>query len=318
MKQPPKSLPSAPRVLRKGVTMRRDGRAMSTPYEASRLRRRATPDEMRERSAALLEIVGESPPMTARQAFYLATVRGIVEKTEAVYDRIQRQLVALRMTGALPFEWIADHTRWQRRPRTFDTPADALSETARFYRKSLWSQATDRVEVWLEKDALAGVVVEVTCASDVPLMVTRGYPSLTFLASAAQTIVETARPTFIYHLGDFDPSGQDAARVVEERLRSLACGTNIRFERLAVTPTQIRELDLPTRPTKTSDSRAKHFGSVSVELDAIHPDTLRSLVSDAIERHLPRRQLQVMKVAEASEREWLARVASTFVRGDRR
>jgi hypothetical protein len=224
---------------------------------------------MRERRAALLEIVGESPPMTARQTFYQATMRGIVERTEASYDKIKRQLVALRMTGALPFEWIADHTRWPRRPRTFDTPADALSETARFYRKSLWSQATERVEIWLEKAALAGVVVEVTYESDVPLMVTRGYPSLTFLASAAETIVDNARPTFIYHLGDFDPSGQDAARVVEERLRSLARGTDILFERLAVTPKQIRELDLPTRLTKTSDSRAKHFGSVSVELDAV-------------------------------------------------
>jgi hypothetical protein len=286
---------------------------MAASHEARRVRSRATRDEMRERRGALLEIVGESPPMTARQAFYLATVRGIVEKTEAGYDKVQRELVALRMAGALPFEWIADHTRWERRPRTFDTPADALSETARFYRKSLWAHATERVEVWLEKDALAGVVAEITYASDVPLMVTRGYSSLTFLASAAETIVETARPTFIYHLGDFDPSGQDAARVVEERLRSLARATDIHFERLAVTPTQIRELSLPTRPTKTSDSRAKHFGSISVELDAIHPDTLRSLVSEAIERHLPRHELQLMKVVEASEREWLGRVASKFV-----
>ena len=201
--------------------MRHDGRDMAASHEARRIRSRATRGEMRERRAALPEIVGESPPMTARQAFYLATVRGIVEKTEAGYDKVQRELVALRMAGALPFEWIADHTRWERRPRTFDTPADALSETARFYRKSLWARATERVEVWLEKDALAGAVVEITYASDVPLMVTRGYSSLTFLASAAETIVETARPTFIYHLGELDPSGQDAARVVEERLRSL-------------------------------------------------------------------------------------------------
>jgi hypothetical protein len=59
---------------------------------------------------------------------------------------------------------------------------------------------------------------------------------------------------------------------------------------------------LPTRPIKASDSRSKGFSDISVELDAIPPDRLRELVTIAIDRHLPARQLQILKIAEAEER----------------
>jgi hypothetical protein len=284
-------------------------------YEASRIKRQRATSEMEVRRSVLIEIVASAPPMTTRQVFYQATVRGLVEKTEAGYDKVQRELVRLRLTHSIPYGWIADNTRWQRRPRTFDSPQHALQATAEFYRKSLWAFADSRVEIWLEKDALAGVILDVTSETDVPLMVTRGYPSLSFLAEAADDIAGANRPTFVYHLGDYDPSGQDAARVTEQRLRELAPHVEIRFDRLAVTPPQIREMDLPTRPTKKSDSRAKGFGDISVELDAIPPDDLRAVVREAIERHLPRRQLEVMKVAERSERDilryWAREIGAT-------
>src|SRR5271170_3040419 len=85
----------------------------------------------------------------------------------------------------------------------------------------------------------------------------------------------------------------------------MAPDAEIHFERIAVTLEQIREWDLPTRPTKTSDSRAKDFGDISVELDAIPPDRLRDLVDEAISRHLPQHQLNILKIAEAEERKLL-------------
>ena len=109
-------------------------------------------------------------------------------------------------------------------------------------------------------------------------------------------------PVYIYHLGDFDPSGVNAGEKIEETLRELAPDADITFERIAVTPEQIDAWDLPTRPTKTSDTRSKGFGEISVELDAIEPDQLRGLVREAIEDHLPRRQFEVLKAAEDSER----------------
>ncbi len=85
----------------------------------------------------------------------------------------------------------------------------------------------------------------------------------------------------------------------------LAPSAEIHFERLAVTWSQVSDWNLPSRPTKRSDSRSKNWRGDSVELDAIHPDQLRQIVRDAIERHLSRDQLEVLKVAEESERDML-------------
>ncbi len=140
---------------------------------------------------------------------------------------------------------------------------------------------------------------------DVPLMVARGYASLSFLHGAAEYISELDVPTYIYHLGDFYPSGVNAAAKIEQTLKELALNADIHFERVAVTETQIKLYDLPTRPTKTSDSRSKNFGDISVELDAIEPDVLRRMAEDVIQRHLPLREFEILKAAEASEREIL-------------
>lgn len=212
-------------------------------YLSSQIKRRhrATNAELEHRRAALVDIVQTMKPMTVRQVFYQATVLGLVEKTEGGYDKVSDDLRIMRRSGRLPYGWLVDNTRWQRRPRTFLDIDQALEDTARFYRKSLWTDADSYVEIWLEKDALSGVVVPVTAAYDVPLMVARGYASLTFLHSAAQAIANCGVPAYIYHLGDYDPSGQDAARAIEQSLREMAPGAEIHFKRIAVMPEQIRE-----------------------------------------------------------------------------
>jgi hypothetical protein len=283
-------------------------------YQASHINRhRSTKAEVAPRRDALFEIVSAMKPMTVRQVFYQATVRDIVEKSEAGYTKVQTDLVQMRRSGVLPYDWLADNTRWQRKPDSFTSVQEALEETARLYRKALWADADAYVEVWLEKDALAGVVYPITSKYDAPLMVARGYASLSFLHSAAEYINTLDVPTYVYHFGDFDPSGVNAGEKIEQTLMEMAPDAEIHFERVAVTSEQINYWDLPTRPTKTTDSRAKKFGDVSVELDAIEPDLLRDLVEAAIQRHLPAHQFRILKEAEASERELLTR----FVEFDR-
>ena len=295
-----------------------------TVYQASHIKRqRATKAEIENRRNRLFAIIAAMYPMTVRQVFYQATVRGIVEKSEAGYAKVQTDLVHMRKAGfwrrrpmtmlrtppeflRLPYGWLADNTRWQRKPRTYNSIGEALRNTAKFYRKALWTEVDSYVEIWLEKDALSGVVYPVTNEFDVPLMVARGYASLSFLHSAAEQINTLDVPVYIYHLGDFDPSGVNAGEKIEETLRELAPNADIIFERLAVTTTQVRDWRLPTRPTKKSASRAKTCGAESVELDAIEPEQLRQLVRDAIERHLPPEQFEVLKTAEESERIQLA------------
>jgi hypothetical protein len=91
------------------------------------------------RREALVDIIDAGRPMTVRQVFYQATVRGLVEKAESGYTKVQTDLTVMRRAGELPYEWLADNTRWQRKPRTFDSVEAALRDTAAFYRKSLWT-----------------------------------------------------------------------------------------------------------------------------------------------------------------------------------
>ena len=214
--------------------------------------------------------------MTVRQVFYQATVRGLVEKAESGYAKVQTDLTVMRRAGDLPYDWLADNTRWQRKPRTFDSVEDALQDTARFYRKALWNDADCYVEIWLEKDALAGVVYPITNMYDVPLMVARGYASalVPLQRGRVHQRASTSRPTSITAATSIRPVSTPGEKI-EETLRELAPDAEIFFERIAVTPEQINEWDLPTRPTKDSDTRSKGFGAISVELDAIEPNQLR-------------------------------------------
>lgn len=252
---------------------------------------------------ALYSTLADEHPMTVRQVFYQLVSRGTVEKTEAEYKgTVCRLLADMRRAGLIPYWWLADSTRWMRKPRTYSSLEDALLRTAECYRRSVWDGLDCYVEIWLEKDALAGVLYEVTSKWDVPLMVTRGYPSLSFLYSAAQELEAEGKPTHLYYFGDLDPSGVDITRAVEEGLREMAPNTDIVFERVAVTPAQVEAWGLPTRPTKKTDTRAKAFEGESVEVDAIPPRRLRALVENCIERHVPSGTLEHLRGVEDEER----------------
>jgi hypothetical protein len=267
--------------------------------------------------------------MTVREVFYRLLAVRVIPKSEAEYKQtVCRLLAEMRRAGTVEYGMIADSTRWMRKPQTFDSVEDALRSTARLYRRNLWRDLPDYVEVWCEKDALAGVLVGVTDEYDVPLMVTRGYPSLTYLHDAAEQMAEQIlrdKYVTVYYFGDYDPSGVDIRRNVEEqlgefiqlrldaRLAPLSQNEWDRFDfaPVAVLPEQIEEYGLQTRPTKTTDTRARGFAAESVELDAIPPSDLRQLVRSVIEQHLPEGALDALHVAEASERTILARIAET-------
>ena len=252
----------------------------------------------------------EHGPVTVRGLYYQAEVAGIpgIDKSKGAYDKVQRQVLLLRRSGDLAYEDIADSTRWMRKPRSYDLVEDALEQTARLYRRNLWRDSDDYVEVWVEKDALAGVILPVTTEYDVPLMPARGYSSETFAFEAVNARADDEREYYVYYFGDFDRSGVDAARSLKEKLERFAddlpdCICDVVFTHVAVTEEQVRSLRFPTRPPKresTADKAWPH--DFACELDAIPPDTLRQMVCECIERHLPRHQLEILKQAERSER----------------
>lgn len=284
-------------------------------YEPSPIkRRRRTREELEVLDRAFAEIVAEIEPATVRQIFYQAVVRGLVPKDEAKgYKLVQRRLVKLRESGEIPYGWITDNVRVVRGHNRYEGPEDYARVAAEFYRRDYWADSPVNVEVWLEKDALAGVLVPTVveeCGLD--LHVTRGYASVSYLESAASFIRNDGRPTYVYLLTDFDPSGLGIADTVTVELMNRSYPTEVHVERLAVNREQIDEYRLPTRPTKTTDSRARkfirHHGTGSVELDAIPPAVLRSLVRDSIERHMDPDRLRTMKLAERQERDLLREV----------
>jgi hypothetical protein len=279
---------------------------------------RRTKGAIRAIKAALHDTLAAEHPMTVRQVFYRMVSRGAIAKTEGEYKRtVVRLLGQMRWDGEIPFGWIADNTRWMRKPQTDSSVEAALRRVAESYRRSLWDDQPVYVEIWLEKDALAGVLYPETDSWDVPLMVTRGYPSLSYLNEAAEVIEAQGKPAYLYYFGDYDPSGLDIPRKVEEGIRKRAPGADIHFERVAVTAEQIEAWALPTRPTKRNDSRSKGFQGESVEVDAIPAGTLRSLVKDCIVRHVDQRALEVQRVAEESERELLEMMAAKVARAKR-
>jgi hypothetical protein len=284
-------------------------------YGASTIKRfRRSKDTITSIRDAIHDILADDHPQTVRQVFYALTVRGLIKKAESDYQKtVIRLLGEMRHAGQIPFDWIADNTRWMRKPDTFVGLDACLNNTAKFYRRDLWAAMPVYVEVWCEKDALAGLLTLETEAYDVPLMVARGYSSISFLHSAAEAIEDKGKPAHIYHFGDLDPSGVDAARDIEAKLRRYAPGAEIHFTREAVTREQVERWNLPTRPTKREgNTYARNFVGDSTELDAIPASKLRELVRNCIERHVDQEQLAVLRVAEESERETLGRWAKVM------
>jgi hypothetical protein len=261
--------------------------------------------------SALIEIVEEFHPVTVRQVFYQAVNRSLVPKSESKgYRVVQRRLVALRASQEIPHGAIVDGTRYVHGYRRYDDLDEFTTYAAGLYRKDYWATSEVNVEVWLEKDALKGVLVPtVVDECGLGLHVTRGFASITYLQEAAEQIEADGRPTYVYVLTDFDPSGVSIAEKVEEELTVRAPFSNITVERLALNRVQINRWNLPTRPTKTSDTRARRFrqlhGTDSVELDAIQPDELRRLVKDAIDSHMEPWRLEQFRMVEREERQTL-------------
>lgn len=282
---------------------------MKPVYVASPIKRRATIAEMEQRAEFLIGYALEHGPVTVRGLYYAASVAGMpgIEKDDSGYVKIQRQVLSLRREGRLPYSAIADSTRWMRLPRMHNSIADALAETARLYRRNLWREASAHVELWIEKDALAGVVLPVTSEYGVPLMVCKGFSSETFAFEAAQSYCHDGRPVFVYHLGDFDRSGVDASLDLERKLKGFVAGSvDVHFKRLGVTLAQISALDLPTREAKRTSPADKRWPySFACELDAIPPHVLRSIVRETLARHMPDDVLAETLAAETSEREAL-------------
>jgi hypothetical protein len=308
-------------------------RAGEAFYKASGIKsverkNRRTKNEITRIKDTILEILETDNPQTVRQVYYRLVVRGLIGKTEQEYDgTVCRLLGEMREDDVIAFDWIADNTRWKRRPVTYTGLSSAIYTLAHKYRRNLWIDAEDYCEVWVEKDALAGVIIQETDPLDVPVLPARAYSSKSFVYGAAEDIaaqMEHLKRIYVYHLGDSDPSGEDAARDIEEKLRryvkKIRVGeeeVELHFKRLAVLDEQIEQWNLPLRPNKAKDTRTAKFRrqAGSVELDALPAAELRKIVRDAIEPHVDHDLHAALKRQQDGEQRYLKQWPELFRQG---
>ena len=253
----------------------------------------------------ILALTGRFERMTVRGVFYQLETTRIVPKTIGGYRAVQQQVLRMRRDGLLPWSFIADGTRWMRRPDVYDSAEDALAATVAAYRQNLWRSQNVRIEIWLEKDTLADLIYPTTASWQVPLMVSRGQTSDTYAYSAAmgaKAAHQAGVQTHIYTLYDSDSYGRNAAAKIEEKI-TVYSGVPIVCQMLAVTDHQVAAWELPTRPDKKEDREV-------VELDAIPPDKLITLVENAITGLIDADAWRIEQAYEQSERQILERMVA--------
>lgn len=225
--------------------------------------------------------------LTLRQLYYQFVARDYLPNHQKSYDKLGTLINNARLAGLVDWNAIVDRTRNVVFQSHWDSPEDILQGAAHSFAVDKWAGQEYRVEVWIEKEALAGVLQAVCPGLDVPYFSCRGYVSQSEQWRAAMRLkgyAEAGQIPYIVHLGDHDPSGIDMTRDIGDRLSTFGC--RIEVNRIALNMNQIEEYQPPPNPAKTTDSRfrdyAQIYGDQSWELDALEPQLLSQLVTDAV------------------------------------
>lgn len=290
---------------------------MNKIYRAGTLKReRRTAAAIDQLDQQIIDVLAEDHPQSVRHVFYRMTNPRLpepVEKSDRGYRHVQDRLKKLRRNGRVPYGWIADATRRGYHTTTYDDAGQFLRTMAGLYRGDLWASSPYYVEIWCESRSIAGVIQDTCEELAVSLYPCGGFSSMTLAYEAAQTInwqCRDGKTCLIYYIGDYDPAGVLIDQALEKELREhLDAYNTMCFYRLGITPAQITEYDLPTKPRKATDRRAKHV-TETVEAEAMPANVLRRLLREQIEHWLPDGALETIRVAEQAEREQIRRMAS--------
>jgi hypothetical protein len=286
------------------------------------------------RQAAM--VLEEEKPMTLRQLYYRLVSAGALDNKQAEYKRLGNLMTQLREYGDLPRSWIVDHVRSTLKPSSWSGLADFTDTVRQAYRKDFWASLDHHVEVFVEKDAVAGTLQPVTSEYDVALRVCRGYASVSFAGEIAELWAQVEKPIFAYYLGDYDPSGFDIERDLREKLERYSgrfdyalhadadgmlrspdpdvSGGITWWKRLGVRARDFDLFGLVELPVKKKDTRASGFreqyGSRCAEVDAIPPNELRWRVETAIKAHIDQDRWQRLQRVEQLEQHTLKQMVA--------
>lgn len=227
--------------------------------------------------------------LTLRQLYYQFVSRDWLPNNDQSYKRLGNIVNDARLAGLIDWDHLVDRTRNLASLATWDNPQQIIDAVARQYREDKWANQPEYVEVWVEKEALAGVVARPANRWQVPYFSCRGYVSQSEMHAAAMRLKDHYdQKVTVIHLGDHDPSGLDMTRDIRERLSMF--GARCTVNRIALNMDQVEQYAPPPNPAKITDSRSpayvEEFGEFSWELDALDPATLDALIDAEIQRHL--------------------------------
>lgn len=236
----------------------------------------------------MMEYREQGYSLTLRQLYYQFVARGIIPNKQKEYHRLSSIIGDARLAGLLDWDIMEDRGRYLLTVPTWKKPVDIIKECVTRFTIDLWEDQDYHIEVWVEKEALIGVVRPVCARNRVGAYACKGYVSLSEMWDAAYrrfAPLSRKKRVVIIHLGDHDPSGIDMTRDVRERLELLS-GAKIEVERIALNMDQVDKYDPPPNPAKLTDSRygyyKKCYGESSWELDALEPNVIEKLITESI------------------------------------
>lgn len=260
--------------------------------------------------------------LTIRSLHYQLVGLGMTND-ENHYKRVVSAMIDARWDGLISFETFSDLDREMVGETAYEeTDLDDIVQQGKenvdfwlnYYRKNRWENQKYYPEVFIEKKALQGVFADVCRRWDVALGACKGYPSLTFLNNASKRFITagiTKIPIVIY-FGDYDCSGEDIPRSIEENFSKFDIDVEVR--RIALNEQQVKEWHLPHAPTKKTDSRAAGWDGIGqVELDAVKPEMLMKLCDDALASIFDKDLYDDLRQIEKKERVEYRRELKKFV-----
>ncbi len=294
--------------------MKKGIQKMEIQYSTTKLRK-ATLELVEMANIIIAEYQAQGFELTVRQIYYQFVARGLIENTLKSYGYIGAALNKGRMCGLVDWEAIVDRTRSVYSNSHWNSPCDILEAAAQGYKLDTRLDQDTYIEVWIEKNALLGVIEPVCKELDVTYLPCIGYYSLSSMWSAAGRFnCNRDKECIVLHFGDHDPSGIDMTRDIQDRLYKF--GSEVDVRRIALNMDQVKKYNPPPNPAKLSDSRAadyiEKYGTESWELDALLPDVIAKLIKKNVNSLTNSKKLQAQIALQEEQREKLHEIAEDY------
>ena len=269
-------------------------------------------------NAIIDEYKADGYDLTLRQLYYQFVARDIIPNKQSEYNKLGTAINNGRLAGLIDWHSIVDRTRKHESNAHWDSPADIIEDSANQYAIDTRADQETYLEVWVEKDALVGVIERACEPLDIGYLSCRGYVSQSAMWRAAMRFrrqEENGKDcTILLHLGDHDPSGIDMTRDIQDRLSMF--GSDVKVNRIALDMKQVEKYQPPPNPAKTTDSRfasyVSEYGEDSWELDALDPRVITELITNQAADYTDDDKREVLIGKQEAERQEIRELADNW------